>query len=51
MCYIDSTDAEIVDVDRQRGCGSTASDDTTVTISGITLPTAHSGLYTGVSFD
>lgn len=46
--YIDSTDAEIVEVEGQGG-GSTASDDATGTISGVTLPTAHS--YTGVSFD
>lgn len=46
--YIDSTDAEIVEVEGSGG-GSTSSDDATGTISGVTLPTAHS--YTGVSFD
>lgn len=46
--YIDSADAEIVEVEGSGG-GSTSSDDATGTISGVTLPTAHS--YTGVSFD
>lgn len=47
--YIDSTDAEIVEVEGQGGGGSTESDDATGTISGVTLPTAHS--YTGAVFD
>ena len=46
--YIDSTDAELVEVEGSGG-GATSSDDATGTISGVTLPTAHS--YTGVSFD
>ena len=47
--YIDSTDAEIVEVEKQGDGGSTESDDATGTISGVTLPTAHS--YTGATFD
>lgn len=47
VSYIDGTNAELVEVEGAGGVGGT--DDATGTISGVTLPSAHS--YTGVSFD